>query len=186
MKGKQDMKKNIMLVLSVALLLVSCEDKFLDRKPHGGTIRQDQYENIDEKVEGTVRGLYTRLYTMSGGHDEFGKRSIDLWGDILSGDIAVTNPNYGWLVSDEQMQTVSTRTGATAPSIAQTSLSKSAFKTIVCWCIWKMVCLQRTKSTSIPTRKQKGHCTMHRFWLSAVTAMRNWPSGTLLWRAAVI
>ena len=112
MKGKQDMKKNIMLVLSVALLLVSCEDKFLDRKPHGGTIRQDQYENIDEKVEGTVRGLYTRLYTMSGGHDEFGKRSIDLWGDILSGDIAVTNPNYGWLVSDEQMQTVSTRTGA--------------------------------------------------------------------------
>ncbi len=106
------MKKNIFLVLAVVFAMTACKDSFLDRKPQGGTIRQDQYDKIDEKVEGTVRGLYVKLYSMGGGHDEFGKRSIDLWGDILCGDIALTNPNYGWLVSDEQMQTASGRTGA--------------------------------------------------------------------------
>jgi len=106
------MKKNVLMILATAAMLTACNDSFLDRKPEGGTIRQDQYDVIDEKVEGTVRGLYVKLYSMgSSAHDEFGKRSIDLWGDILCGDIAVTNPNYGWLVSDEQMQTVTNRTG---------------------------------------------------------------------------
>lgn len=95
------MKKNILMILVLAASLTACKDSFLDRKPEGGTIRQDQYDQIDERIAGTVRGLYVKLYTMGGSsHDEFGKRSIDLWGDILSGDIAVTNPNYGWLVSD--------------------------------------------------------------------------------------
>lgn len=109
---KNDMKQKIFLALIMCSVLTACKDSFLDRKPQGGTIRQDQYDVIDEKVEGTVRGLFVKLYSMGGSsHDEFGKRSIDLWGDILCGDIAVTNPNYGWLVSDEQMQTMTNRTG---------------------------------------------------------------------------
>ena len=112
MKGKQDMKKHIILALTaVAFVLTACEKDFLERYPEGGTIRQDQYEKLDNQLEGSVRGMYARLYTMSGSsHDEFGKRSIDLWGDILSSDIALTGKTYGWLYTDEQMLTTN-RTG---------------------------------------------------------------------------
>lgn len=102
------MKKHIVLVtavISVATLFTACEKDFLERYPEGGTIRQDQYEQLADQLEGSVRGLYTNLYSMGGGHDEFGKRSIDLWGDILCCDIALTGKTYGWLYTDEQMLT---------------------------------------------------------------------------------
>lgn len=112
MKGKQDMKKHIILALTAAaFVLTACEKDFLERYPEGGTIRQDQYEKLDNQLEGSVRGMYARLYTMSNDqHDEFGKRSIDLWGDILASDIALTGKTYGWLYTDEQMLTTN-RTG---------------------------------------------------------------------------
>ena len=101
------MKKNIILVAAIALVFTACKKDFLERVPQGGTIRQDQYEKLADQLEGSVRGCYSKLYTMGGSaHDEFGKRSIDLWGDILSCDIAVTNKTYGWLYTDEQMLTV--------------------------------------------------------------------------------
>ena len=105
------MKKSIILTAVLALTLSSCKDDFLERYPEGGTMRQDQYEKLDNQLEGSVRGLYSKLYTMGGSsHDEFGKRSIDLWGDLLCGDIALRGKTYGWLFSDEQMLTVN-RTG---------------------------------------------------------------------------
>ena len=112
MKGKQDMKKHIILTLTAAaFVLTACEQDFLERYPEGGTIRQDQYEKLDNQIEGSVRGMYARLYTMGGSnHDEFGKRSIDLWTDILASDIALTGKTYGWLYTDEQMLTTN-RTG---------------------------------------------------------------------------
>jgi len=106
------MKKNIILTLAAtAFVLTACEQDFLERYPEGGTIRQDQYEKLDNQMEGSVRGMYSRIYTMGGSsHDEFGKRSIDLWGDILASDIALTGKTYGWLYTDEQMLTTN-RTG---------------------------------------------------------------------------
>ncbi|MBQ7192439.1 MAG: RagB/SusD family nutrient uptake outer membrane protein [Paludibacteraceae bacterium] len=105
------MKKNIIIIAVAALALTACKDDFLERYPEGGTIRQDQYEKLSDQLEGSVRGCYSKLYQMGGSsHDEFGKRSIDLWGDILSCDIALTNKTYGWLYTDEQMLTVN-RTG---------------------------------------------------------------------------
>ena len=108
------MKKNIFLIATLALLLTSCED-FLDRMPQGGTMLQEQMESMDinERREWNVRGLYVKIYSgAGGGHDAFGKRSIDLWGDILSGDAAKTSEHYGWLVTDDQMMTNITRNGA--------------------------------------------------------------------------
>lgn len=104
------MKKNIILTAVLAVVLSSCN--FLERYPEGGTLRQDQYEKLDNQMEGSVRGLYAKLYTMGGdNHDEFGKRSIDLWGDLLCSDIALTGKTYGWLYRDEQMLTMSAHTG---------------------------------------------------------------------------
>ena len=107
------MKKNITILLLAALFLSSCADSWLDRQYQGGNLSQEQYDKLSsEKMEGTLLGLYAMIYTMGGDqHDEFGQRSIDLWGDLLSGDIALTNKTYGWLYTDEQMLTVSARTG---------------------------------------------------------------------------
>jgi len=106
------MKKNIIVVFAVVLALAGCSDSWLDRQYDGASISQEKYESLGtEKLEGTLNGLYTMIYTMSGSdHDEFGQRAIDLWGDILSGDIAVTDKKYGWLYTDEQMNTIN-RTG---------------------------------------------------------------------------
>ena len=107
------MKKILISLASVMLLFASCSDDFLTRNPAGGTLTQEQFDALSsEKLKGTLMGLYSMIYTMnSSDHDEFGQRSIDLWGDILCGDIAVTNKTYGWLYQDEQMLTVSSRTG---------------------------------------------------------------------------
>ena len=107
------MKKVIISLATVAIVFASCSDSFLTRNPAGGSLTQEQFDALSsEKLQGTLKGLYSMIYTMSSSdHDEFGQRSIDLWGDILSCDIAVTNKTYGWLYQDEQMLTVSGRTG---------------------------------------------------------------------------
>lgn len=107
------MKKTIILFAAAICILSSCSDSFLDRQYEGGAMSQEKYDQLSsEKLRGTLLGCYTMIYTMSNDqHDEFGQRSIDLWGDILSGDIAVTNKTYGWLYQDEQMSTVTGRTG---------------------------------------------------------------------------
>lgn len=111
------MRNNIkysLMALVAAFALGSCSPDYLTRYPDGGTISADQYNNLslETRLAGTMRGLYSMIYTDgSSDHDEFGQRSIDLWGDILCGDIAVTNKTYGWLYQDEQMRTVTGRTG---------------------------------------------------------------------------
>lgn len=107
------MKKNI-IIATLAIALIGCSDSFLDRQYDGGIMSQEKYDQLgSSKLEGTLNGLYTMIYTMSSSnHDNFGQRSIDLWGDILCGDIAVTDKKYGWLYTDEQMLTYSSRTGA--------------------------------------------------------------------------
>ena len=111
------MKNNIKFALGAIVasaVLFSCSDEYLNRYPDGSTISADQYNKLglETRLQGTMRGLYSMIYSDSGSdHDEFGQRSIDLWGDILCGDIAVTNKTYGWLYQDEQMRTVTGRTG---------------------------------------------------------------------------
>lgn len=96
------------LTAILAVLFASCSEDFLTRYPSGGTILQDQYDELDNTVSGTMRGIYYMLYTYSD-HDQFGQRSIDMYGDILCGDMALTASNYGWFRTDEQMQTYSAR-----------------------------------------------------------------------------
>ena len=105
--------KYSLLAVVASVAFVSCSDDYLNRYPDGGTISADQYNklSLETRLAGTMRGLYSMIYTDgSSSHDVFGQRSIDLWGDILCGDIAVTNKTYGWLYQDEQMRTVTGRT----------------------------------------------------------------------------
>ena len=109
--------KNISKIVALSLFaiaLVSCGDSFLTRDPYGSTITQEQYAKMANQLEGSMRGIYSTLATYkldSEAHDEFGRRSLDMYGDLMSGDVALTNHTYGWFYSDELGQGNTGRTG---------------------------------------------------------------------------
>lgn len=94
----------------LGLTLSSCGDDFLTRDPYGYTITQGQYEKLSNQLEGSMRGIYSMMYNVTD-HDEFGKRSIDMYTDIMCGDMALTNYTYGWFYTDEMLQGRTGRTG---------------------------------------------------------------------------
>lgn len=97
-------KLNIALAAVVVLLSTACSSNFLDRYPAGGSILQNTYEQLDNKLEGSMRGVYALMYQSggSGSHDWFSRRSIDMYEDFLSGDMAMKNCSYGWFRTDER------------------------------------------------------------------------------------
>lgn len=105
------MKKitKLLLLLTTVVFFAGC-DSFLDQPPIGGTLIQEQYDALGNKLEGSMRGVYSLMYTVSD-HDVFGQRSIDMYGDLLCGDMALTEESYGWFVSDERQMTREARSG---------------------------------------------------------------------------
>lgn len=89
--------------LVVSLGLVSCGDSFLAQYPEGGVMLEDQFNALTDadKLEGTVFGLYSKLYEY-GGHGTFGERSIDMYGDLQCGDMAMQRTGYGWFETYER------------------------------------------------------------------------------------
>ena len=94
-------KSLFILAIASALALVSCD---LNQLPGGSSITEGQYQEMDNVVEGTVRGTYYLLYAY-GDHDEFGQRSIDMYGDLCCGDMAMNTQRYGWFTTDEYGRT---------------------------------------------------------------------------------
>lgn len=104
-------KYSFIAILTVALFFGSCSSEFLHRDPKGSSVMQSQYEKFPDALEGSIKGIYTQLYTdNSDDHDDFGLRSLDLQTDMLSGDIALTAYTYGWFQTDEWRMTYQ-RTG---------------------------------------------------------------------------
>ncbi len=99
----------ILALVATSLAVSSCADSYLDQYPGGSSITEEQYLNMDDATEGTVKGLYTLLYEYGGDHDVFGLRSIDMYGDLLCGDMALKTQNYGWFATDEKEQTYTRR-----------------------------------------------------------------------------
>lgn len=87
--------------LVISLGLASCGDSFLTQYPEGGLLLEDQYDKVPDRLAGSVRGIYSKLYEY-GNHDTFGERSIDMYTDIQSGDMAMSRSNYGWFESYER------------------------------------------------------------------------------------
>lgn len=102
--------KYLFVTIVLGLAFTSCGDSFLTRDPYGSTITEGQYQTLNNQLEGSMRGIYSMMYSVSD-HDEFGKRSIDMYTDIMSGDMALTNYTYGWFYTDEQLQGRTGRTG---------------------------------------------------------------------------
>jgi len=95
----------ILFFAAVGLFANSCADSYLNQEPGGSSITENQYMNMDDAVEGTVKGIYPLFYLNGDGHDSFGQRAIDMYGDLLCGDMALKTQNYGWFATDELMQT---------------------------------------------------------------------------------
>ncbi len=93
--------KYLFATLVLGLALSSCGDSFLTQYPEGGTLLEDQYQNLPDRLGGTIFGIYSKLYEY-GGHDTFGKRSLDMYSDIQSGDMAMKKSSYGWFESWER------------------------------------------------------------------------------------
>lgn len=93
--------KYLFATIVLGLALTSCGNSFLSQYPEGGVLLEDQYQSLPDKLEGSLRGIYSKLYEY-GNHDVFGQRSIDMYGDIQSGDMAMKKANYGWFESYER------------------------------------------------------------------------------------
>lgn len=91
----------LFLTLVMGLGLSSCGDSFLTQYPEGGVLLEDQYQKLPDKLEGAILGIYSKLYEY-GNHDTFGKRSLDMYSDIQSGDMAMKSSSYGWFESYER------------------------------------------------------------------------------------
>lgn len=96
------MKKSLYIVIfTLGAMLSSCSKDWLSTAPDGSTITDEQHAAMDNVLEGDVRGIYALLYQYGGDHDVFGVRSIDMYGDITCGDMAMPNYSYGWFQTDE-------------------------------------------------------------------------------------
>ena len=103
------MKKSLYILgVGIALLMSSCSSSWLDQHPGGSTITEEQYYAMDDVMEGTVVGIMAQMNDF-GNHDWFGQRSIDMYGDFTSGDMAMKNSNAGWFMTDEMGQSYSRR-----------------------------------------------------------------------------
>lgn len=101
------MKKDIKKILGVAclsLFMVSCGDDFLVEEPSGALINADQLAagiiKNPELGEGTVTGIYATMFTTGTGgttsQQDFGQKGYDIYGDMLSSDMALSTSTYGW------------------------------------------------------------------------------------------
>jgi len=96
--------KNYIGVACLALMVSACGDDFLNEAPEGDLITADQLgdgiELNPELGEATVTGIYSTMFvTETGGttgHDDFGQKAYDVFGDMVSGDMALTLSTFGW------------------------------------------------------------------------------------------
>ena len=93
--------KYLFTTLVLSLVLTSCGDSFLTQYPEGSVLLEDQYQQLPDKLHGAIFGIYSKLYEY-GGHSTFGLRSLDMYSDIQSGDMAMKKSNYGWFESYER------------------------------------------------------------------------------------
>lgn len=93
----------LLSLLAVGILLVSCEEEFLETEPTE-FVSASQISEYSEKNPGlqgaNVSGMYALMYETgtggTSGHDDYGQKAYDMYGDLLSGDMVLGGLNYGW------------------------------------------------------------------------------------------
>jgi len=106
--------KTLHKILFAAVLLgtVSCKEEFLQTEPTE-LISANQIAEASALNPGlqsaNVAGIYATMYGAgtggTSGHDDFGHKTYDIYGDLLSGDMALTSVIYGWYRTITEFQT---------------------------------------------------------------------------------
>ena len=104
-KKKMDMKNKFHLstIIAVLLLMFGCEEDFLEREP-SEFITQNQINDAAITnpgiVAGTIAGIYSLMIQIetggTTGDDDFGQKGNDIFGDMLCGDMALSQSVFGW------------------------------------------------------------------------------------------
>lgn len=97
------MKRNYILTVFMAILAFGCGDDFLETQPTEfvSSDRVQEISSVNPDLQNaTLQGIYATMYNAGSGgttgHDDFGQKSYDEFGDFLSGDLVLGNTIYGW------------------------------------------------------------------------------------------
>lgn len=99
---------NVKLSIAISLMfLAGCGKEYLEETPSEFLTQEQVGEAAAVNpavIEGTISGIYSTMFeTGSGGttgHDDFGHKGYDIYGDMLSGDMALSVSTYGWYRAD--------------------------------------------------------------------------------------
>lgn len=99
------MKRNLIYsIILTSLVLVGCSKDFLDPQHNTSVLTNEDFaDNVDVNpalVQGTLDGIGSFLildFSITGSrHYDFGQKGVDIWTDIVSGDVALSASAYGW------------------------------------------------------------------------------------------
>ena len=98
-------KINYIIAIFASLVLTSCSEDFLDKRPTSFISNEDLGETAlinPDIVEGNLRGIYNQMVTAyiggTGSQEDFGHKSFDLMSDLLSSDLAQVGSRYNRFV----------------------------------------------------------------------------------------
>ncbi|NMH26709.1 RagB/SusD family nutrient uptake outer membrane protein [Flavobacterium silvaticum] len=100
-------RKLICSVLLTSLLAVGCSEDFLDPVRNDTVLTTadiSDYVDVNPAlVDGSLEGIYSYMITPRGvlgaaanRHYDFGHKSLDIWSDMVCGDMALSANSYGW------------------------------------------------------------------------------------------
>ncbi|MCF7561160.1 RagB/SusD family nutrient uptake outer membrane protein [Sabulilitoribacter multivorans] len=109
--------KNLLKIMFASALILSvssCSDSLLDNSGVSGKSQPTQFITSDQLSEASntnlgipaafVGGIYAQMIQFGSGgttgHDDFGHKGYDIFGDMLSGDMALSVSTYGWYRAD--------------------------------------------------------------------------------------
>lgn len=99
------MKKSYLcIVVAASLLAVGCSEEFLDPVRDTSILTDSDIAELAEAnpeiVEGSIEGIYSYMVNdqqiLAGQHIDFGQKGVDIWLDMISGDMALSTSSYGW------------------------------------------------------------------------------------------
>ena len=104
--------KKLVIAAGTGLLLIGCSDDFVEQEPQGSIINANQLSETVEVNpslgEATITGIYATMFDVGSGgstsQQDFGQKTYDIYGDYLSGDMALSLSSFGWWTNTTELQ----------------------------------------------------------------------------------
>ena len=105
------MKRNLIYsILLTSLVLVGCSEEFLDPTRNTSVLTSEdlsEFSGVNPAlIEGTLEGIASFMIqdqSITSNHYDFGQKGVDIWTDIVTGDMALSGSAYGWYNSSANL-----------------------------------------------------------------------------------